>query len=568
MSDHVGCLCIVLHGHLPYVLHHGTYPHGEAWLYEAAAETYLPLLDVIGEVALHKARPAITMGLTPVLLEQLAHERFKTGFVEYLNERRDRAAHDRREFAGKNEEHLAWLAERWEKWYAGRLEHFNRIQRDIPAQFAQRCREGHIQVLTSNATHAYMPLLLNDQMLAAQMSCGTQTSARHLGGIRTTGMWLPECAYRPAAGGWKPAVLYDDPRQRPGVEQFIAAAGVTHFFVDSHMVAGAKPLGTWENRQFREAGDAQVHWDARRGWRDPLQPVGVASEPGPPRCTAFARHPRVSEQVWSGVIGYPGAGQYLDFHRKHGEHGLRYHKVTGQTVPLGDKHPYHPDDTFGKIYEHGQHFANTVRGVLREFRDRTGRPGVCVAPFDAELFGHWWFEGPQFLRDVIFTLSRDPTIKLLTAEEALEQYPPDKVVRLPEGSWGEKGDHSVWTSDRNRWMWEMEYRAEGRMLQLLHALPWRHNQSVREMLERAGRQLLLLQASDWPFVIHSQGAVDYGTQRFAGHYTRFDRVAAIAEELARAGPAGRALTPLERAAVGEADLYDSVFPAIDLNWWM
>lgn len=567
MSDLLGCLCIVLHGHLPYVLHHGTYPHGEAWIYEAAAETYLPVLDTIGEVALHKARPAITMGLTPVLLEQLSHERFKEGFVEYLNERMDRAEQDRKEFAAKNEEHFAFLAERWQKWYAGRLAHFERIGRDIPAEFARRFREGHIQILTSNATHAYLPLLLNDQMLKAQLACGVHTSESRLGVSKLRGMWLPECAYRPTVGNWLPAVLYNDARHRPGLEHFIADAGVTHFFVDSHLVGQAQALGTCENGQFREVGDPQLHWDGARGWRDPLQPVGVASEPGPPKCFVFARHPRVSEQVWSGSIGYPGAGEYLEFHRKHGERGLRYHRVTDNKLPLSDKRPYEPDDVFGKLYEHTQHFCNVVRETLREFKTRTnGRPGVCVAPFDAELFGHWWYEGPQFLRDVIFTLSRDPQVKLLTTEEALEQFPPDKVMRLPEGSWGEQGDHSVWINDRTRWIWEMEYRAEGRMLNLLHRLPWRQQGKVREMLERAGRELLLLQASDWPFVIHSQGALDYGIQRFSGHCTRFDRMTAIAENLARDG--GRELTPIERVQVEEVVLHDSVFPTIDLNWWM
>ena len=566
MSDLLGCLCIVLHGHLPYVLHHGTWPHGEAWLYEAAAETYLPLLDVLGETALHKARPAVTVGLTPVLLEQLAHERFKTGFVEYLGERADRAAHDRREFESRGESHFAQLAERWQKWYAARLDHFDRIDRDIPGQFAQRRREGHIQVLTSNATHAYMPLLLNDQALKAQMACGVRTSEKHLATTGLRGMWLPECAYRAAIGNWLPAVLYNDHRPRVGIEKFLAAAGVTHFFVDSHMVAQAQALGTCDDGRFREVGEPELHWDARRGWRDPLQPVAVASEPGPPACFAFARHPRVSEQVWSGIIGYPGSAEYLEFHRKHGERGLRYHRVTDTRLPLSDKQPYDSEDTFGKLYEHSQHFCNVVREVLTEFRRRTnGRPGVCVAPFDAELFGHWWFEGPQFLRDVIFTLSRDPQVKLLTAQEALEQYPPDKVMRLPEGSWGEKGNHSVWLNDRTRWMWEVEYRAEGRMLHLLHELQWRRDECVRKMLQRAGRELLLLQASDWPFVIHSGGAVDYGITRFSGHHTRFDRMATIAENLARGG--GRELTPLERVQVEEADLHDVVFQEIDLNWW-
>ena len=572
MSDSLGSLCIVLHGHLPYVLHHGSYPHGEAWLYEAAAETYLPVLDMIGAVALNGKRPAITVGLTPVLLEQLAHERFKGGFVDYLNERVGRAAADRKEFERANDGHSAYLATRWEQWYTGQLQHFEDIKRDIPAEFAKRYGEGHIQILTSNATHAYMPLLLNDEMCRAQMTCGTLTSERHLG-KRPKGMWLPECAYRPHANPWYPAVLYDNPRDRPGIEKFIAEAGVNHFFVDSHMVERGTPLGYIHGPAVNDgklggffhgvSGDPSG-WDRGRGWRWPLEPVGVASSPGMPQVAAFARHPRVSEQVWSGSIGYPGAGEYLEFHRKLGERGLRYHKVTSTKTALSDKRPYYPDDVPGKLHEHAIHFCEVVKDVLRQYRDATGRQGVVVAPFDAELFGHWWFEGVDFLRDVILNLANDPAVELRTSEEALERQPPDKVMRLPEGSWGEEGDHRVWLNDRTKWIWEMEYRAEGVFLKHLHGLPWRQKPEVREMLERAGRQLLLLQASDWPFVIHSEGAVDYGTQRFAGHTTRFDRLARIAEELA----AGREIGELERAQVNEADTHDPIFKEIDLEWWL
>jgi 1,4-alpha-glucan branching enzyme len=563
MSDPLGSLCIVLHGHLPYVLHHGSFPHGEAWLYEAAAETYLPLLDMIGEVVLHKARPALTIGLTPVLLEQLAHERFKSGFIQYLRDRVDRATQDRREFEARRDMHMTFLAERWASWFTARTEQFEKIRRDIPAEFARLFREGHIQILTSNATHAYMPLLLNDQMLAAQIAAGTSTSERILG-VKPRGMWLPECAYRPSWDHWMPAVLYDNPRSRPGIELFIANAGITHFFVDTHLVTGGQPLGSFENGQFKPMNDVQLHWDQKRGWRHPLEPVGVVSRPEAPRTFAMCRHPKVSEQVWSGLVGYPGAGEYLEFHRKHGERGLRYHKITDNKLPLPSKDPYHPDDTFAKLYEHSQHFAATVKQVLGEYKHFSGRPGVCVASFDAELFGHWWFEGINFLRDVIFTLSRDPAIKLATAEEALQQHPPDKVMRLPEGSWGEKGNHSVWINDRTRWIWEIEYRSEGRMLQLLHELPWRTNGQVSQMLQRAARQLLLLQASDWPFVIHSQGAVDYGIQRFSGHATRFDRMALIAQNLA----AGKQIDPIEQTQIAEADAHDNIFREIDLNWWM
>jgi 1,4-alpha-glucan branching enzyme len=556
-------LCIVLHGHLPYVLHHGSYPHGEAWLYEAAAETYLPLLDLIGESALLKARPAITIGLTPVLLEQLAHERFKSGLIAYLKERADRARSDRAEFQSSSQLHMVYLAEQWEQWYSARLAHFERIDRNIPREFARRVAEGHIQILTSNATHAYMPLLLNDQSIAAQMSAGTAASVKNLG-FKPTGMWLPECAYRPEWDQWLPSVLYDNPRHRPGLENFIADAGIDHFFVDTHLITGGHPIGTFDHGNFNAVGDAQVHWDSSRGWRDVLEPVGVVSKPTPPRCFAMGRHPRVSEQVWSGSIGYPGSGVYLEFHKKHGERGLRYWKVTDNKAGLGNKDPYHPDDVTAKIYEHAQHFCNVVRQVLADHERRTGRAGVCVAPFDAELFGHWWFEGPRFLRDVILTIANDQSIALATSQEALAQHPPDKVMRLPEGSWGEKGNHSVWINDRNRWMWEIEYRAENRMLKLLHELPWQTKPLIKELLQRAGRQLLLLQASDWPFVVHTHGAVDYGIQRFSGHATNFDRATLMAEEVA----AGRQLDAVRKIELAEMDAHDSVFAEIDLQWWM
>jgi 1,4-alpha-glucan branching enzyme len=563
MSQPLGTLCIVLHGHLPYVLHHGTYPHGEAWLYEAAAETYLPILDMIGEAALLNARPALTMGLTPVLLEQLAHERFKTGFVAYLAERRDRAIQDRKGFERGNNLHFAYLATRWEEWYQKWLERFEAIGRDIPGEYAKRCREGHIQILTSNATHAYMPLLLNDQSIAAQMSAGVAASEKRLG-FKPRGMWLPECAYRPTWDHWMPSVLYDNPRHRDGLENFIARAGVTHFFVDTHLITSAHPLGVVENGNFRSVSDAQLHWDQRRGWRSPLEGVGVISQPEMPKVYAFGRHPRVSEQVWSGSIGYPGTGQYLEFHKKHNDRGLRYWKVTDNKTDLGGKHPYYPDDIKGKVFEHAQHFCDVVKHVLGEYQFATNRQGTCVASFDAELFGHWWFEGPQFLRDVILTLANSPEVKLKTAEEALYHHPPDKAMRLPEGSWGKKGDHSVWINDRTRWMWEIEYRAENRMLKLLHELPWRQNEKVRQMMQRSGRELLLLQASDWPFVIDSHGAVDYGIQRFGGHATQFDRATLMAEEIA----GGQTLSPLREIELRELDAHDNIFPDIDLNWWM
>ncbi|HWE02494.1 MAG TPA: 1,4-alpha-glucan branching protein domain-containing protein [Tepidisphaeraceae bacterium] len=562
MSDSPGALNIVLHAHLPYVLHHGSSPHGEHWLFEAAAETYLPLLEIIGELVRHHARPAFTIGLTPVLLEQLAHDRFKSGLVAYLLERIERAAHDRAGFEKAGETHLAELAEQWGRRYDRQLQHFEKIGRDIVGQFARHWREGHVQLLTSNATHAYMPLMVTDECIRAQMSAGASTSEKHLG-RRSRGMWLPECAYRPAVPAWKPAVLWHDPRYRPGIESYVADAGIDHFFVDSHMIANAQPLGTFENGVFGEISEAQIHWDKHRAWRSPMAPAGVASAPGTPRCFAMARHPRVSEQVWSNIVGYPSAGAYLDFHRRHGDRGLRYHRITDASLDASQKHPYAPEAAFLKLYENAQHFCKTVRETLGDHQRQFGRPGVVTATFDAELFGHWWHEGMIFLRDVIFILARDKSVSLVTAEEVLERYPPRTVLRLPEGSWGKNGDHSVWLNDESRWMWEVQYRAESRMLGLLRHLPWQSDASVRGMMRRAGRQLLLMQASDWPFVVHSKGAVDYGFQRFSGHATAFSRLTTIAESVA----GGHAIDAVHQSEIDEADAHDNIFANIDLGWW-
>jgi 1,4-alpha-glucan branching enzyme len=204
-----------------------------------------------------------------------------------------------------------------------------------------------------------------------------------------------------------------------------------------------------------------------------------------------------------------------------------------------------------------------VREALSDYKKQTGRRGTVVAPFDAELFGHWWFEGPRFLRDVIFTLAGDPAIELSTTQQVLAEQPPDKIMRLPEGSWGLNGDHSVWLNDHTKWMWEIEYRAEGRLLRSLHELPWRKSPETKQMLQRSARQLLLLQASDWPFIVHSGAATDYGIQRFSGHATRFDRMMAIADTIAAGGKVGE----LERVQIAEADAHDDIFAQIDLEWW-
>jgi 1,4-alpha-glucan branching enzyme len=565
MAEPLGGFCLVLHGHLPYVLRHGTAPHGAAWLYEAMAETYLPLLELIVDLSAQNLNPALTIGMTPILLEQLIDADAKSGFVAYVQERAARAADDRAQFLRQGDAHLAELAEHWEKWYLARLEFFERIGRDIAAQFASLHRQGQIQLLAGAATHAYFPLLLNDQSIRAQLSAGAAVSRRIIGAdANLTGLWLPECGYRPADDAWKPAVLDGPGRYRPGIESFLHPVGVTHTFLDSHLIAGGLPLGLMVDGRFFAANRAHINRDRRSGWREALEPVGLASDTGRAEVFAFARHPSLTQQVWSSKVGYPGDGAYLEFHKKHGTAGLRYWRVTDVTADLANKEPYDLAVAPGRTYTQAQHFCTMVKDVLREYEIRTGRRGICVAAFDAELFGHWWFEGPRFLRDVILTLAADSSVSRMTAQDALKASPPDKVMRPMAGSWGRGGDHSVWLNDKTKWMWEIEYRAETELALQLRRLPWAGNPAVAEALRWAGRELLLLQASDWPFVVENSSALDYGIKRFSLHSTRFDRAIEIAESLA----AGRAMSPVQESQLAEMKTHDSVFPEIDLNWWV
>lgn len=567
MSEPLGSFCLVLHGHLPYVLRHGTWPHGEDWLYEAACETYLPLLAMIDECLYLNAQPRIAIGLTPVLLEQLAHEVFKTGFEKYLADRIERAQADRAEFEKMGDGHLAYLATRWEQWFGERLAQFQAMGRDIPTAFAQRALAGHIDILTSNATHAYMPLLLEDSSIRAQVRAGVASSERILG-FKPKGFWLPECAYRPA-GPWSPPISWGNRDNRIGVEHMVADEGISHFFVESHLIEGCRSEQVFNDGQWWKVNWEEAKKYASRGWRSVHEPHGVNSDgTGLSRAAAFGRDQKVCEQVWSGTIGYPAAGEYLEFHKKWGpRRGLRYWKVTGKGVDLGDKSLYYPDDLDAKIHQHASHFCDMVRSRLGDYRSNTGRHGMVTACFDAELFGHWWFEGPRFLRDVLLNLNADPQVNVTTPSAYLEEHPLDKVAALPEGSWGEEGDHRVWTNEQVNWMWEIEYRCEGIFGKMTFNLPWRENDKVRELLEKAGRELLLMQASDWPFIIRRGQAVDYGIKRFMQHVSRFECLVDIAEKVAANSAYLGSLTEVERFEIQDADIHDVIFPKIDLNWW-
>jgi 1,4-alpha-glucan branching enzyme len=294
-----------------------------------------------------------------------------------------------------------------------------------------------------------------------------------------------------------------------------------------------------------------------------LEAHRVGTHGGPSTLAAYARHPDVSEQVWSAEVGYPGDGRYLEFHRRKDGDGLRYWRVTSRQTDLGDKLTYDPGLVAEVAHSQALHFCSVVHERLAAWQQLTGRPGVVVAAFDAELFGHWWHEGPEFLAQLFINLARDPRVVVQTAAERTASHPPDKVVWLPEGSWGAGGDHRVWLNERTSWTWEAAWRAEDRYLGLLWRLRQSRSTRARKVLQAAGRELLLLQASDWQFVVETGGAVDYGFRRFCLHLDRFDTLCNAAHDLLE----GRSLNALQRLREQEAGASDPCFAELDLAAW-
>jgi len=250
----------------------------------------------------------------------------------------------------------------------------------------------------------------------------------------------------------------------------------------------------------------------------------------------------------------------LEFHRKHGMDGLRYWRVTDRRLALPEKVLYDPNAARERAEAHADHFVSLVIETLREHREATGRTGVVVAPFDTELFGHWWFEGPWWLEAVLRKL--EGQVDVVTASDFLSAHPPRSTIRLPEGSWGQGGHHWVWLNDGTRWIWEDVYRAEDAFLDVLRATRSRKDPTVRRIVAQLARELLLLEASDWPFLVTTVAAKDYAEARVKEHVGAFDRLRAILERVKEG-----ALPPDDASWLTFIEERDSLFPDVNPESW-
>jgi 1,4-alpha-glucan branching enzyme len=562
MGRPLGYWMLVLHSHIPYVLTHGRSPHGTDWLVEAVAECYLPLWELSHRLLQEGIPARYAIGFTPILQEQLASDTFRHEMVGYLQFKQEAARADMQAFRQRGVRWQAGLAYFWQQFYARQQALLDELKGDLLAAFRQLQDAEAVEILTSAATHGYLPLIGHDECVRAQVQLGRECYRRHFG-REARGFWLPECAYRPSYR-WSPPVAREviPPTERAGIEQFLSEAGIRYFFVDTHMLRGGEPLGTYLARfpalaqlfkQFQRA------YQAEQAERSPYRAYGV---PAPTPLAVFARDPRTTVQVWSGEHGYPGDARYLEFHKQHYPGRLRYWRVSENKADLAAKQPYEPFAAFEAVQAHADHFVGLLKQVLSAHYAQTGEPGVLVSMYDTELFGHWWFEGTEWLQAVIRRIASDPQLEMMTPSEYLERFPPGETVLLPEGSWGEGGFHYIWLNEQTAWVWEAIYRAEARFLRLLRA--HHTDPALRAPLQQLARELLLLQSSDWSFLITTGSARDYAELRFRDHLRRFDAIATLIEQLAAGKEADASLLALYEDSAAREPIFND-FP---LDIWL
>ncbi len=557
-----GYFQLVLHAHLPYVINHGRWPHGLDWLNEATAEVYLPFIEVFNRLAKEGIDGHITIDITPVLAEQLESDFFKDDFVKYLKERIESAELEKVQFLREGFKRKETIASLWIDFYKKRLQQFLELKKDIIGAFRELQDKGVIEIITAAATHGYLPLLGSDRNVQAQIRAAVKNYEKHFG-KRPDGIWLPECAYRPAYK-WKPPVGKSRAIKRKGVEEILEEEGITYTFIDSPLLRGGESIGAYIGR-FKSL---KLLWERfKKDYKPqpvkkeltPYLPYFLVSKGKEKGVTFFVRDPETGSVVWSRDLGYPGDGSYLEFHKKSFPGGHRYWRVSDAKSDLARKEEYSFDNAQSRLKEHAAHFVDLIENILGTFYREKRRPGIITAPFDAELFGHWWFEGPQWIYNIMKGIHTKKTICTISASEYLKKNHPETVVHLPEGSWGKGNFHYIWLNKETEWTWKKIYECETKFNKIIDRK--RIKKRAIPFLIQAGRELLLLESSDWQFLISTWQARDYAENRFSEHYENFHILLKIVERI----QSGKKITKEREKYLIDLEKRNGIFEELTLD---
>jgi 1,4-alpha-glucan branching enzyme len=501
----VGYFSLILHAHLPFV-RHPEYPEflEEDWFFEAITEVYLPLIFIFQNMHEAGARPRLAINVSPPLCEMLAdklleerYTRHLENLLELARKEFDRVQREAPEFYDVVKMYVENLSASLHLWN-------DRYGRNLINAFRELQEEGVLEIITCGATHGFLPLISTTEARRAQIQIAVGNYKKHFG-RQPRGIWLPECAYE------------------PGLENLLKDAGIEYFVGDSHALLYGDPR-------------------PRYGVYAPVMcPNGVA---------VFARDVETSQQVWSAEVGYPGDPFYREFYRDVGwdlpleylkphlhadgnrRHlGLKYYRISGRDVPQNHKQPYNPAIAREKAALHAFDFIRRRIEQARTLRETFGgQPPLVVSPYDAELYGHWWFEGPQFIDFLFRQLHYNQTeIEPIAPGDFLDARIPIQIQQPSTSSWGENGYYKVWLNEGNAWMYPFQHDAERKMTALANRfhrageLEWR-------ALNQCARELLLAQSSDWAFQIYQGTTVQYSSNRFKSHIHRFNLLAEMLDK--------------------------------------
>ena len=485
-----GHLALVLHAHLPFVRHpeHEKFLE-ESWFFEAVTETYLPLLQGTEGWRRERMDTRLTLTLSPTLcammldpLLQDRYERHLNGLIE-LAEKEIHRTHWDRTF-----HELSWM---YHHRFTTLRDAWQRYGRNLVTAFRKFQDFGQLEIITTAATHALLPLFANHPPSIRAQILTARDHYRTCFGCDPRGIWLPECAYV------------------EGVEAFLQEANIRWFIMDTHGLLHAQPRPRY----------------------GPFAPVYT-----PNGIAAFGRDLESSRQVWSKHEGYPGDFRYRDFYRDIGfdldfdyvkrhlpspDHrgftGLKYFRITGAM----EKQPYQRGLAMQAASEHAGHFLAARQAQIEKLAKILDRPPLILAPYDAELFGHWWYEGPEFLDMFVRKAYFDQkTFNLITPEDYLRARPTNQIVQPAPSSWGEEGYYRVWLNEKNEWIYPHLQVAQERMTELAR-MQTNASALVQRAIKQAGRELLLAQSSDWPFILRTGTSPDYAARRVKDHLLRF-----------------------------------------------
>lgn len=489
-----GYLAIVLHSHLPFVKHpEEEFFIEENWLFEAIIESYLPLLYNFYKLRDEGIDFHLTISLTPPLSNMLSDKLLMGRFKRYVNLRIELIKDIIKEKEGKEKENLLFYKERYETLY-----NFfkDTLKGNVINGFIELQNQGFLEVITCTATHELLPLEVHNEIREVQVELGVINYQR-IFGKPPKGIWLGECAYTPP------------------IDEILAKYGINYTILDAHGLINAKPKPFY-------------------GISAPI--VSSSS------VVFFGRDPEAAKQVWSADEGYPGDFNYREFYKdivydlnekrlKNFIHpagfkfdsGIKIHKITGK-VGLDKKEFYDRKKAMEMVDTHAGNYMFNREKQIEYLSGIMDRKPIVVAPFDTELFGHWWFEGPEFLAELFRKIHKySSVIKTITLSQYLEEYPVLQVAEPAVSSWGDGGYFRVWLNDKTDWIYPHLYSIGKKMLEIVEKIEPK-TELQKRALNQLGRELLLAESSDWAFLITVGTAVNYATERENFHINAFNKL--------------------------------------------